>query len=84
MIFQPVSTFPWFMERTIICAWLQFEHHFSFIFGAHSIKLTNKLRKPRLCSVLLQNMQEAVEHGRSVGENTRRSRVLLLECSTAS
>ena len=33
------------------------------------------LKKPRLCSVLLQSTQEAVEHERSVGENTRRSPV---------
>ena len=40
------------------------------------------MKKPRLCSVLLQSTQEAVDHERSVGENTRRS--LLLECSIAS
>ena len=31
--------------------------------------------KPRLCFVRLQSTQEVVEHERSVGENTRRSRV---------
>ena len=29
---------------------------------------TEQIKKPRLCSVLLQSMQEVVEHERSVGE----------------
>ena len=37
-----------------------------------------QIKKPAwLCSVLLWGRQQAVEHERSVGENTRRSRVFL-------
>ena len=44
--------------------------------------IIEQIKKPQLCSVLLQSTQEAVDHERSVDENTRRS--LLLECSIAS
>ena len=41
------------------------------------------MKKPRLRSVLLQSTQEAVEHERSVGENTRRLSALPLpKCFT--